>query len=191
MFYWSKLYSSNIKSGQNYNSLKKTISILIANFEMENLNEIPKGHTEWKIREKDFSKIVLTNVFELHIIELPKIKRLKKEKNLEKWIKLLLNPDELGEFDMENDEAIKKAKEELDKLSQDEYEIRLAELRMKHIMDSKAIEDYGYDKGLEEGLKQGIEQTKIEIAKRMLEQGKSLEEIMELTELSKEDIEAI
>ena len=191
MFYWSKLYSSNIKSGQNYNSLKKTISILIANFEMENLNKIPKGHTEWKIREKNFSKIVLTNVFELHIIELPKIKRLKKEKNLEKWIKLLLNPDELGEFDMENDEAIKKAKEELDKLSQDEYEIRLAELRMKHIMDSKAIEDYGYDKGLEEGLKQGLEQAKIEIAKRMLEQGKSIEEIMELTELSKEDIEAI
>ena len=36
MFYWSKLYSSNIKSGQNYNSLKKTISILITNFEMEN-----------------------------------------------------------------------------------------------------------------------------------------------------------
>lgn len=145
----------------------------------------------------------MTNVFELHVIELPKIKRLKKEKNLEKWIKLLLNPDELGEFDMENDEAIKKAKEELDKLSQDEYEIRLAELRMKHIMDSKAIEDYGYDKGLEEGLKQGIEQglkqgleqgleqAKIEIAKRMLEQGKSIEEIMELTELSKEDIESI
>ena len=62
-------------------------------------------------------------------------------------------------------------------------------------MDSKAIEDYGYDKGLEEGIKQGIEQgleqAKIEIAKRMLEQGKNIEEIIELTDLSKEDIEAI
>ena len=202
LFYWSKLYSSNIKSGQNYNSLKKTISILIANFELENLNEIPKGHTEWKIREKNFSKIVLTNVFELHIIELPKIKRLLKqikildeEKELANWIKFLTNPEELGELDMCENEELKKAKEEFENMQNDEYEQRMAELRMKHIMDSKAIEEYGYDKGLEYGLKQGIEQgkkqDKIEIAKKLLNKGKSIEEIIEITDLSKEDIENI
>ena len=194
MFYWSKLYSSNIKSGQNYNSLKKTISILIANFEMENLNEIPKGHTEWKIREKNFSKIVLTNVFELHIIELPKIKRLLKERNihdeekdLAKWIKFLTNPEELGELDMCENEELKKAKEEFENIQNDEYEQRMAELRMKHIMDTKAIEEYGYDKGLAEGKKQ----DKLEIAQKLLKKGISIEEIMELTELKKDDIEKI
>ena len=163
MFYWSKLYLSNIKTGQNYNSLKKTISIVIANFEMENLNEIPKGHTEWKIREKNFSKIVVTNVFELHIIELPKIKRLLKriklveeEKELAKWIKFLTNPEELGELDMCENEELKKAKEEFDSMQNDEYEQRMAELRMKHIMDTKAIEEYGYDKGVKEGEKKQV-----------------------------------
>ena len=88
---------------------------------MENLNEIPKGHTEWKIREKNFPKIVLTNVFELHIIELPKIKRLIKEMNipdeekeLAKWIKFLTNPEELGELDMCENKKLKKAKEEIE-----------------------------------------------------------------------------
>ena len=218
MFYWSKLYSSSIKSGQNYNSLKKTISILIANFEMKNLTTIPKGHTEWKIREKNFPQIVLTNVFELHIIELPKIRRqLKKmnlveeEKELLKWIKFLINPKGLGESEMGENEALKRAKEEFDNIQNDEYEQRMAELRMKHIMDTKAIEEYGYDKGLEDGLKQGIdegikqgieqgvengikqgiEQEKIQIAKKLLEKGRSIEEIMELTDLKREDIEKI
>ena len=90
---------------------------------MESLNEIQKGHTEWKIREKNFSKIVLTNVFELHIIEIPKIKRqLKKikvceeEKELATWIKFLTNPEELGELDMGENEELKKAKEEFENM---------------------------------------------------------------------------
>lgn len=201
MFYWSKLYSSNIKSGQNYNSLKKTISILITNFEMENLNEIPKGHTEWKIREKNYSKIVLTNVFELHIIELPKIKRfLKKirisdeEKELAKWIKFLTNPEELGELDMCENEELKKAKEEFDDIQNDEYEQRMAELRMKHIMDTKAIEEYGYENGLKDGIEQGkelLKNEKLKIAKKLLEQGESVEEVIKITDLIKEDIETL
>ena len=56
-------------------------------------------------------------------------------------------------MDMGENENLKKAKEEFDNLQNDEYEQRMAELRQKHIMDSKAIEEYGYDKGMEEGLK--------------------------------------
>ena len=194
LFYWSKLYSSSIKSGQNYNKLKKTISILIVNFELENLSEIPKWHTEWKIREKNYSKIVLTDVFEVHIIELTKIKRLLKrcdlsneDKELAKWTKFLLNPKELGVKDMNENEELKKAKEEFDNLQNDEYEQRMAELRQKHIMDSKAIEEYGYDKGLEEGEKN----AKLAIAKKLFQKGKSIEEIIELTDLTEEDIKKI
>ena len=54
LFYWSKLYSSGIKSGEDYRKLNKTISILLINFELTNLKEILKGHTEWKILEKEF-----------------------------------------------------------------------------------------------------------------------------------------
>lgn len=99
MFYWSKMYISSIKSGEDYNKLKKTIVVLIANFELENLKKIAKGHTEWKLREKDFSQIILTDVCELHIIELNKIRKIAedkplsvKENNLKNWVKFLLVP---------------------------------------------------------------------------------------------------
>ena len=137
----------------------------------------------------------MTNVFELHIIELPKLKRLiniaDEEKELAIWIKFLTNPEELGELDMCENEELKRAKEEFDNIQNDEYEQRMAELRMKHIMDTKAIEEYGYDKGLEEGIKQGKMQDKLEIARKLLKKGKSIEEIMELTELKKEEIEKL
>ena len=55
----------------------------------------------------------MTNVFELHIIELPKLKRLiniaDEEKELAIWIKFLTNPEELGELDMGENEELKRA----------------------------------------------------------------------------------
>ena len=84
---------------------------------------------------------------------------------------------------MKNEE-IKKAKEQLDKISQDENERRLAELREKAVRDEMAIRDSGikegYKKGLEDGEKKGEEkgfiegkkngalEEKISIAKNML-----------------------
>lgn len=205
MYYWSKLFSSSISSGENYNLLKKTIVILIANFEINNIKEIPKVHTEWNIREKSYPRFILTNVFEIHIINLEKVKQFKREnrKNnfafkdnaettLNSWIKFLLTPDELEESTMENNEDIKKAKEELDNIRNDEYERRIAELRLKHIMDTKAIEEFGYDRGIEEGLKQGLEQGNIkatqEIAKKMLKENLNIDLIVKITGLTKEDI---
>ena len=83
---------------------------------------------------------------------------------------------------MENKE-IKKAKEVLETISQDEKEIRLAELREKYRMDQHAIMLAGYDKGLKDGKK--------EIVKKLLENELSLEQIEKITGLSKEEIENI
>ena len=53
MFYWGKMYTSEIRESQRYAVLPRTIVILIANFKLDRLKEIPKYHTEWKIREKE------------------------------------------------------------------------------------------------------------------------------------------
>ncbi|MBD9158657.1 MAG: hypothetical protein EGQ16_02265, partial [Clostridiales bacterium] len=94
-------------------------------------------------------------------------------------------------INMSNGE-IKKAKEVLEKISQDKNERYLAELREKFIIDQKAIEDAGYDKGLsagiEQGIKQGEENKKIELAKKMKQEGIDIETIQKITELSQEEI---
>ncbi len=83
-----------------------------------------------------------------------------------------------------SNEEVKKAKKVLDELSQDEHTRRLAELREKYIMDQKATEAAGYDKGLEQGLKLGIKRT----AKKLKSKGVDINIIRETTGLSIEEI---
>ena len=101
---------------------------------------------------------------------------------------------------MKNKE-IKKAKEQLDKISQDENERRLAELREKAVRDEMAMRDSGikegYKKGLEdgekkgfiEGKKHGALEEKISIAKNMLKANIDKKTISELTGLNIKEIE--
>ena len=40
LYYWSKLYSMNLKSGKDYEELEKVIVILITDYEIDSLKEI-------------------------------------------------------------------------------------------------------------------------------------------------------
>ena len=122
--------------------------------------------------------VILTDDLEFYIIELEKVKKVKQNSILKSWLEFIKNPKVVS--GMENDE-IKKAREELEKISQDEHERYLAELRQKYIMDQKAIQDFGYDKGLKDKAK--------EIAKKMKDKNKQIDEIIELTGFSREEIE--
>lgn len=142
----------------------------------------------------------MTDALEIYIIELSKGEELLKniDKNeqtknsLNTWLKFINNPEAVN--DMDNKE-VKKAKEVLEEISQNEYERYKAELRQKYIMDQKATEAAGYDKGLEagieQGIQQGIQQNKIEIAKKLLELGDEIEKIIVATGLTKEQILSI
>ena len=163
MFYWGKMYTEEIKEKQKYSILPKTIVILIADFQLKKLKEIPKFHTKWNIREEEYRKIILTNTLELHIIELPKLlKQLKENNGLKKdkivlWLMFILNPENLGDEIMSENEDIKKAKEELERIKLNEQDQRLAELRMKYILDQNAIRNSGFREGKEAGLQEGKE----------------------------------
>ena len=150
LFYWSRLFSKSIKAGKDYLKLEKTIAILITDYELESLKQIPKYQTKWQIREEEYRQVILTDVMELYIIELPKFIKYKenKKKKVDSWLKFIENPEVVN---MDENAAIKKAQKELEKISSDEHERYLAELREKYIMDQKATEDAGYYKGIKEG----------------------------------------
>ena len=88
---------------------------------------------------------------------------------------------------MKKNENMKEAREKLDKMSKDEKVRRMAELRQKALMDEREAEYTGYSNGLKDGIKQGYR----EIAKIMKGKGKDINEIIELTGLSKEEIEKL
>lgn len=193
LFYWSKMYSKSLKAGQDYSKLEKSIVILISNYQLEGLEDIQKYISKWNIREEEYSKIVLTDVMDIYIIELPKFKKYKEKtgnKELNLWIKFIENPEVIDKMKEENKE-VQKAKEVLEEISNNEREAYLAELREKYIMDQKDIEAAGIDKGLKQGLKQGEINTKLSIAKKMKEDHIDINIISKYTDLTIEEIENI
>ena len=167
--------------------------------------EVKKYITKWNIREEEYKSVVLTDVMELVIIELPKyVKYAEKGKreNLNLWLNFFENPEVMimiNENDersiKETKEAIKKAQENLEEISKDEHERYLAELREKYIRDQFAIQEYGYNKGVEageaKGKAEGILENSKEIAKKMLEDNCDIEFIIKMTGLTKEQIEKL
>ena len=185
LYYWSKMYTRQIKAGDDYNKLEKTIVILIADFNIKGLEEV-EYHSTWKIIETNsVKKLILTDKFELDIIELLKIKGRENEKDqLLDWLVFLENPEsERVTRKMEENENLKEAVEKLDRISEDEKMQRIIELREKAIRDEHAI----YAKGVDDGIEKGI----MKIAKSMLKKGMNVSDIIEITGLTKEEIEKL
>lgn len=189
LYYWARQYAKEIGKKEEYKELKRTIVVLIANFEFDKLRELGV-HSRWKIIEEERRKIVLTEDLEFNIIEVPKMYKEKqaRDEKLIEWLKFLENPEskEVQGY-MKKNENMKEAREKLDKMSKDEKVRRMAELRQKALMDEREAEYTGYSNGLKDGIKQGYR----EIAKIMKGKGKDINEIIELTGLSKEEIEKL
>ena len=179
LYYWSRIYGKNLKSSNDYVELKKTIEVLIVNFEIKKLEEL-EYHSRWKIIEEEKRKLVLTEDLEIHIIEIPKIYKLageEQEEELVKWLEFIENPESKKvEKYMEENKEMKEAKEKLEVMSEDERMQILAELRLKAIRDEKAVERFGLKKGIRE------------IAKKMKEKGMDIKLIQEVTDLTEEEI---
>ena len=75
--------------------------------------------------------------------------------------------------------AIQEAKKKYEELCQDEHARYIAELREKYVEETASVKQMGYE--------EGIKKT----AKIMKEKKYPIEEIMQITELSKEEIEKL
>lgn len=187
LYYWAKMYVANLKIGERYENLRKTISIIIVDENIEQLREIEKACTKWRITEEKYKNKILTDYFQVVIIELPKaIKEyeVNKKDEILQWMMFLENPEgmEVAKIMKENKD-IKEAKEELDRISQDDL-VRRRILRAElERMDMEQIK--------EDAFEDGEKKKAIEIAKKMLAKNMSIETIIEVTGLKKEVIEEI
>lgn len=191
LYYWAKMYASNLKVGNKYSELRKTISIIIVGEEIEQFKKIEQAHTKWQLREEKYQEIILTEFCELHIIEMPKaIQEYQRNKQNEmlQWMMFLNNPENEEVFGiMEENKDIKEAKEELDKISQDEILWKEAlDIEITRMDIEQRMED-----AEKKGIQQGEKKAKLEDAKKMLEKGINILIIEEITGLSKEEINNI
>ena len=183
LYYWAKMYVANLKIGERYENLRKTISIIIVDENIEQLREIEKACTKWRITEEKYQNKILTDYFQLVIIELPKaIKEyeVNKKDEILQWMMFLENPEgmEVAKIMKENKD-IKEAKEELDRISQDDLvrrKILRAELER---MDMEQIKE------------DTREDTAIEIAKRMIQEKMPIDVIVKITQLSEKEVKEL
>ena len=165
LYYWSRLYVRSIKKGQDYDKLEKSIAILIIEEKIAGLEKL-QCHTEWKIIENKTRTKILTDKFEIHIIELEKLKSDTDSisEKLLNWLSFLQNPKiKRGMKNMDDDEnerAIEEARQRLIMLSEDPQMQQLAWLREKGIYEEN--ERRRELKEIREGRKE-IEEGKKEI----------------------------
>ena len=190
LYYWSKMYGANLEIGEEYSKLRQTISIIIVDDEIKQFKEIPKACTKWQIRE-EYRNIILTSYFQIVIIEIPKaIKEYEKNKNNEvlQWMKFLDNPEDMEVRKiMEENQDIKEAKEELDKISQDDILRRMA---LKAKLERMDYKQQLYE-ARRDGKAEGIKQNQKETALKMLQEKIDLKVITKVTGLTEEEIKKL
>lgn len=185
LFYWSKMYTSQIKSGDAYDKLKKCVTINIVDFICTPLKKI---YSSFHLTE-DETKYKLTDILEIYFLEIPKLlnKNIIKDADdpVVQWMEFIDGKSE-GVLKMlaEKNKDIKNAYDYLQIISKDEkarmaYEAREAELHDQMTRIKSAM-----DKGKIEGALKGA----IKVAKNLLKMGLSIEKVAEAVELPVEDI---
>lgn len=186
LYYWSKMYSEQIQNRDNYSKLERTVCINILNFKyLKN----DKYHNAYRLKEIT-SNEELTDLQEIHFIELPKfneignkeyVENVEKMDALEKWLEFLVEPESntVRQLELSNEE-IKLAKSELYRLSMDSNE------REQYNMREKAI--YDRISALENAEAKGKIERELELIKESLNQGLEISLISKITGLSEEEI---
>lgn len=197
-YYMARLFSDDLKKGEDYKKIKNTIVINLLNFETYHRNSYHNiAHLKFE-KTKEEEKVdmgyeqeeeIASKELEMHFIEIPKfIKKDPEAKTkLEKWLWLLAGREDKLEMAKKKDEDIKKAMDIIEEMSMDEKEWDLCRAREIAILDYNT----GILEAKEEGEERGERKKQLEIAKKMLDLKISIDKIEKATGLTKKEIEEL
>ena len=197
-YYLSSNYANAIKEGEAYSECKKSITIAILNFDYYKRNEYhsiarmkfkepkPEEVVDMGYKEED---VYATEYLEMHTIELPKFKKKNPEMHtkIAQWLWLFVGSEEKVKKASKVNKEVEKINKKLASMSLSNEERNNYEFRLKAIRDEADAIEYATKQGIEQGEKQKA----TEIVKRMLKRKDKIEDIIEITGLTKEEIEEI
>ncbi|KNF09757.1 hypothetical protein CLPU_2c02090 [Gottschalkia purinilytica] len=186
LFYWSRMYTGNIESGDSYSKLRKCVTINILDFVSTPLDKV---HSKYHIIEDDTS-YKLTDVLEIHFLELPKLRdeklkgKIDEDDETVEWM-MFLEADKKEVLDVlgNKNEKIKKATSILEIMSKDKKTRMLYEAREAELHDQATK--------IEEAREEGEYKKAVKIAKNLIKKGMEVEFIKEVTELTQKEIEEL
>jgi len=182
LFYVSKLITEQIGENDQYDKIKRVISIIITDHLL--IKESEKFHHHFGLYDIE-SKVLLTDILEIHTLEVPKARKIFDDADIENthllyWMKFLDAKTE-EELNMlaEKSPVMEKATIRLLELSADEKTRQLYDARLKEQRDN-----YARERG-------AVKQNSLDIAKNALSKGMSIEDILDITGLTQTEIEPL
>ena len=180
LYYWAKMYVSDLKSGSSYAKLKKTISINILDF---NLLKTDSCHSKVEAIIKETGE-KFSDKFEMHFFELRKLSEEPKiDRKLKLWLRFLKaeREEDFVMLEREKDVDINKAIDVVHDMSADE------KIRQEAWTREKTLNDYysdmcnareeGREEGVEIGREEGREEERMNIIKNLKAMGLSQKDI--------------
>jgi predicted transposase/invertase (TIGR01784 family) len=205
LYYWAKLYTDQLRTGDDYGQLSKAIGIHILNF--NSISDTDDYHNTFHVIEKDKGFQYFKDM-ELHTIELNKFKSSlpddlqefvgKIKTSLDVWSSFLTRHDLLNTDNLPQQLKSPEMARAIDVLShinlneteRDAYEDRLKWLRIQNNSLKKQFND-GLEKGREEGREEGKEIEKEKLARKLFAMGQDPGFVSKATSLSIEEVDKI
>ncbi|MGD9732348.1 MAG: Rpn family recombination-promoting nuclease/putative transposase [Desulfamplus sp.] len=158
LYYWAKLYSSQLNEGELYEELLPVVCINLLEFEM--FRQFDKYHSTFMLCDTKKADFVLTDHFAIHFIELPKFRtfdiNINRDETLQKWLYFLKKEgmqeeDNLMEILLKEDATFRKAHEKYAAFTQDEEMLEAYEAHQKWVRDYNSGISSAWKKGKKEG----------------------------------------
>jgi len=191
LFYWSKMYTRDFRSGDPYSSLHRCISINIIG---EGYDLDDEMHSKFSLINPK-NNVEYPHFMELHFLNLEKIKDTvisneeTKKNRLTNWLKFI-DATSQKERNMlaTTSPVLAILNEQVEKINLSPEEERLYESRMKLKSDIVTIQESSFNKGIEQGKAEGFYNAKLETAKKLLDMGLPIANISQATMLTEEEI---
>ena len=192
LYYWSRLYNE-LKSGEEYTELKRTVAINILDFNLFDRKKYPSYHSCFGVYDIKTGN-QLTSDCELHFLELPKwnLKTVKETNRLERWLSYFSKKTALKELEeiAMLEPAIKKAFDAEKIFTQDEINRRRYELREKSQRDRIAQINYAVNQAVIEEREKYAQEEENRVVK-WIKKGKSFDDIMDFTSLTPKRVQQL
>ncbi|MCL2221800.1 MAG: Rpn family recombination-promoting nuclease/putative transposase [Oscillospiraceae bacterium] len=180
LFYISKLVTEQIGESDQYDKIKPVISIIITGHTL--IADSEKYHHHFRLYDVE-NRVLLTDSLGIYTLEVPKARNVVDEDedlDLLNWMKFFdIKSEEDADMLATKSPEMRKATVRLMELSADEKARQLYEARLKEQRDNYARE-WG-----------AVHGAKIEIAKKLLKRNRPINEIMEDTGLTYDEIESL
>ncbi len=189
VFYLARLVTEQIGEGDDYWKIQRSICIIITDFVL--VTENASYHNRYTLRDPATGS-QFSDLLEVDTLELPKLSANGERTELWDWLKFL---DARSEEELmvlaEKNPHVKKAVAKLMSLTADEQVRMEAESREKLRRDIAAQMKAAKESGEAIGKAKGREEGLLSVARNLLDLGRPVEEIAQVTGFSREKIQSL